>query len=184
MLTYFDITDLIRNAEQLEKLATTDPLTGLANRRHFLGALDAEWSRFQRYYRSLSILMIDIDYFKNVNDSYGHAVGDEAIRAVAEACLQGKRKSDIVGRVGGEEFAVLLPETTLTRARIVAERIRRRIAAHTLKAIQDNRQCRRRGSGGQHVGGGSAPRSGGPGALSSQSRRAKPLLGLGGTTAG
>ena len=134
MVTYFDITDLIRTAEQLEKLATTDPLTGLANRRHFLTALDAEWSRFQRYYRSLSVLMIDIDYFKTVNDSFGHAVGDEAIEAVAQACLQGKRKSDIVGRVGGEEFAVLLPETSLTRARGVAERIRKCIATQTLGA--------------------------------------------------
>ena len=134
MITYFDITDLIKNAEQLEILATSDPLTGLSNRRHFLGALDAEWSRFQRYYRSLSLLMIDIDHFKNINDSYGHALGDEAIKSVAEACLQGKRKADIVGRIGGEEFAVLLPETSLTRARIVAERIRKRIAAQVLQA--------------------------------------------------
>ena len=134
MITYYDVTDLIRNAEQLERLATTDPLTGLANRRHFLTALDAEWSRFQRYYRSLSMLMVDIDHFKSVNDRYGHAVGDEAIKAVTEACLQGKRKSDIVGRVGGEEFAVLLPETNLTRARIVAERIRKHIAARMLKS--------------------------------------------------
>jgi len=134
MITYYDVTDLIRNAEQLERLATTDPLTGLANRRHFLTALDAEWSRFQRYYRSLSVLMVDIDHFKIVNDRYGHAVGDETIKAVTEACLQGKRKSDIVGRVGGEEFAVLLPETNITRARIVAERIRKRIAAQMLKA--------------------------------------------------
>jgi diguanylate cyclase (GGDEF)-like protein len=78
--------------------------------------------------------MVDIDHFKSINDRFGHAVGDEAIKAVAEACLQGKRKSDIVGRVGGEEFAVLLPETSLTRARIVAERIRKRIAAQKLTA--------------------------------------------------
>ena len=134
MITYYDVTDLIRNAEQLERLASTDPLTGLYNRRHFLVALEAEWSRFQRYYRSLSVLMVDIDHFKSINDRYGHAVGDEAIKAMADACLQGKRKSDIVGRVGGEEFAILLPETSLSRARIVAERIRKRIAAQTLKA--------------------------------------------------
>ncbi len=78
--------------------------------------------------------MLDIDHFKSVNDRYGHTVGDEAIKAVAEACLHGKRKSDIVGRIGGEEFAILLPETTLSRARIVAERIRKRIAAQTLLA--------------------------------------------------
>jgi diguanylate cyclase (GGDEF)-like protein len=134
MVTYYDVTDLIRNAEQLERLATTDPLTGLYNRRHFLVALEAEWSRFQRYYRSMSVLMVDIDNFKSINDRYGHAVGDEAIKAMADACLRGKRKSDIVGRVGGEEFAVLLPETSLSRAKIVAERIRKRIAAQTLRA--------------------------------------------------
>lgn len=134
MVTYYDVTDLIRNAEQLERLATTDPLTGLYNRRHFLVALEAEWSRFQRYYRSISVLMVDIDNFKSINDRYGHAVGDEAIKAVAEACLQGKRKSDVVGRIGGEEFAVLLPETTRSRAKLVAERIRKRIATTTLRA--------------------------------------------------
>jgi PAS domain-containing protein len=89
MVTYYDVTDLVRNAEHLERLATTDSLTGLFNRRHFLTALDAEWSRFQRYYRSLTVLMVDIDHFKSVNDRYGHAVGDEAIKAMAEACLQG-----------------------------------------------------------------------------------------------
>ena len=134
MVTYYDVTDLIRNAEQLERLATTNLLTGLYDRRHFLVSLEAEWSRFQRYFRSMSVLMVDIDHFKDINDRYGHAVGDEAIKAVADACLQGKRKSDIVGRVGGEEFAVLLPETTLSRAKIVAERIRKRIAAQTVKA--------------------------------------------------
>jgi diguanylate cyclase (GGDEF)-like protein len=133
MITYYDVTDLIRNAEQLERLATTDPLTGLYNRRHFLETLDAEWSRFQRYYRSVSVLMVDIDHFKDVNDRYGHAVGDEAIKAMAGACLHGKRKSDIVGRVGGEEFAIVLPETSLSRAKIVAERVRKRIAAQTLQ---------------------------------------------------
>ncbi|MBR0794253.1 diguanylate cyclase [Bradyrhizobium jicamae] len=127
MLTLCDVTDLVRAARQLEVLATTDPLTGLFNRRHFLSAMEAEWSRFQRYYRSLSVLMVDIDHFKTVNDQFGHAAGDAAIKAVAELCINGKRKSDVVGRVGGEEFAVLLPETSMSRARTVAERIRRRI---------------------------------------------------------
>lgn len=134
MLTFVDVTDLVRNAQQLEVLATTDPLTGLFNRRQFLTMTDAEWSRFQRYYRSLSVLMVDIDHFKSINDRFGHAVGDEAIRAVADICVRGKRKSDVVGRVGGEEFAVLLPETTLSRARTVAERIRKRVEGLTLTA--------------------------------------------------
>lgn len=136
MLTYVDITDLTNKANMLERLATTDPLTGLYNRRHLLGSLDAEWSRFQRYYRSVSVLMLDIDHFKSVNDRYGHAVGDEAIKAVAAACLDGKRKSDVVGRFGGEEFAILLPETSLSRARIVAERIRKRVMSAQIAADQ------------------------------------------------
>ncbi|KYH02118.1 sensor domain-containing diguanylate cyclase [Bradyrhizobium sp. DOA1] len=134
MLTYVDITDLTQKAAMLETLATTDPLTGLYNRRHFLESLGAEWSRFQRYYRSVSVLMIDIDHFKSVNDRYGHAVGDAAIKAVAAACLDGKRKSDLVGRLGGEEFAVLLPETSLFRARIVADRIRKRVLSAQIVA--------------------------------------------------
>jgi diguanylate cyclase (GGDEF)-like protein len=134
MLTYVDITDLTQKAAMLETLATTDPLTGLYNRRHFLDNLDAEWSRFQRYYRSVSVLMLDIDHFKSVNDRYGHAIGDAAIKAVAAACLDGKRKSDIVGRLGGEEFAVLLPETSLSRAKTVADRIRKRVMSAQIAA--------------------------------------------------
>jgi diguanylate cyclase (GGDEF)-like protein len=134
MLTYCDVTDLVRNAEQLERLATIDSMTGLYNRRHFLEQADAEWSRFQRYQRPLSMLMVDIDHFKQVNDRYGHAVGDEVIIAVAQACAGGKRQSDIVGRLGGEEFAVLLPETDPAQAAIVAERLRNTIAAQVMMA--------------------------------------------------
>ena len=134
MLTYCDVSDLVRNAQQMEQLATTDSMTGLHNRRHFMTLAAVEWSRFQRYYRPLSVLMIDVDHFKSVNDRYGHAVGDEALVAVANACLDGKRSSDIVGRLGGEEFAILLPETDLYQARIVAERIRKNVAAAMLTA--------------------------------------------------
>jgi PAS domain-containing protein len=102
MLTYCDISDLVRSAEQLEKLATIDSMTGLFNRRHFLALAAAEWSRFLRYQRPLSMLAIDVDHFKSVNDRYGHAVGDEAIASVAATCQQCKRASDIVGRIGGE----------------------------------------------------------------------------------
>jgi diguanylate cyclase (GGDEF)-like protein len=95
---------------------------------------DAEWNRFQRYQRPLSLLMVDIDHFKQVNDRYGHAVGDEAIMAVAQACASGKRQSDIVGRLGGEELAILLPETDLAQATIVAERVRQTIAGQVMMA--------------------------------------------------
>ena len=134
MLTYCDVTDLIRNAKLLEELATIDSLTGLYNRRHFMAAAEAEWARFQRYQRPLSMLMVDIDHFKSVNDRYGHAVGDEAIKFVALACKQDLRGSDMVGRLGGEEFALLLPETDRASAAIVAERIRERVAAQFLSA--------------------------------------------------
>jgi diguanylate cyclase (GGDEF)-like protein len=132
MLTYCDVTDLVKNAEQLEKLATIDSMTNLYNRRHFMISAQAEWNRFQRYQRPLSLLAIDIDHFKSVNDRYGHAVGDEAIISVAAACLLGKRASDIVGRLGGEEFAMLLPETDMAQSEIVAERIREQIEGHFL----------------------------------------------------
>jgi diguanylate cyclase (GGDEF)-like protein len=134
MLTYCDVTDLVRNAQQMEELATIDSMTGLYNRRHFWTLATAEWSRFQRYYRPLSVLMIDVDHFKAVNDRYGHAVGDEALVAVADACREGKRSPDIVGRLGDEEFVMLLPETDLDQARIVAERVRQRVAASALRA--------------------------------------------------
>ena len=134
MLTYWDITDLVRNAEQLETLASIDSLTGIYNRRYFLKLAEAEWSRFQRYLRPLSMLMVDIDHFKSVNDRYGHATGDMALSWVAKACQEDQRGSDIVGRIGGEEFALLLPETDLAQAKLVAERIREKIESHLMTA--------------------------------------------------
>jgi diguanylate cyclase (GGDEF)-like protein len=132
MLTYCDVTDLIRNAEQLERLATTDSLTSLYNRRHFMELAATEWSRYLRHRRPLSMLMIDIDHFKLVNDRYGHAAGDDAIASIAATCRESKRAADIVGRLGGEEFAILLPETDQVQARVLAERIREKVAGRSL----------------------------------------------------
>ena len=134
MLTYWDITDFVRNAERLETLASTDSLTGIYNRRYFVKLAEMEWSRFQRYLRPLSMLMVDIDHFKSVNDRYGHATGDMAISWVAKTCQEDQRASDVVGRIGGEEFALLLPETDLVQAKFVAERIRAKIESHTMTA--------------------------------------------------
>jgi diguanylate cyclase (GGDEF)-like protein len=134
MLTYTDITDLIRNSEQLEHLATIDSMTGVFNRRHFLAVAETEWSRFQRYNRPLTLLMVDIDHFKSVNDRFGHATGDHALCRVADACREGNRETDVVGRIGGEEFAILLPETDLEQASIVAERIRGTVATQPMRA--------------------------------------------------
>ena len=133
MLTYCDVTDLVRDAERLETLATIDALTGICNRRQFLALAEAEWNRFQRYNRPLAMIMLDIDHFKSVNDRYGHATGDEVIRTVARCCSDGKRASDVAGRIGGEELAILLPETEIESAQLVAERLREAIAAQTFR---------------------------------------------------
>jgi diguanylate cyclase (GGDEF)-like protein len=127
MLTYTDVTDLVRTTQELKKLATIDAMTGMYNRSHFLSLAEAEWTRFMRYHRSVSMLMIDIDHFKSVNDRYGHAAGDAAISAVAAICLESKRALDLPGRLGGEEFALLLPETGADEAALVAERLREKI---------------------------------------------------------
>jgi diguanylate cyclase (GGDEF)-like protein len=115
-----------------ERLATMDGLTGLFNRRHFDVLARAEWARFQRYGRPLSLLVIDVDKFKAINDRFGHDAGDLVLKAVADDCNSMKRETDIIGRLGGEEFALLLPETNLAAAEIVAERLRMRVECHLL----------------------------------------------------
>jgi diguanylate cyclase (GGDEF)-like protein len=127
LLTYFDITDLTTSAESLHRLATTDALTAIYNRRHFLQLAEAEWNRFSRYQRPLSALMLDVDWFNLINDRLGHAAGDAALQTVARACMSDQRSTDIVGRMGGDEFAILLPETDEGQAIAVAERISNKI---------------------------------------------------------
>jgi diguanylate cyclase (GGDEF)-like protein len=138
MLTYNDITDIVRHAEDLERLATTDGMTGIFNRRHFLALADREWGRSLRYERPLSFLMIDIDLFKSVNDRFGHDIGDKVIVHMTTLAREGKRDTDVLARVGGEEFALLLPETDLQAAQIVAERLRADVAANPLFISPDN----------------------------------------------
>jgi diguanylate cyclase (GGDEF)-like protein len=134
MLIYSDITDIVKNARELERLATTDGMTGIYNRRHFLALADHEWSRARRYGRPVSFLMVDIDYFKAVNDTFGHQVGDEMIVHLANLAHGCKRDTDVLARIGGEEFALLLPETDLVSAQVVAERLRREVATNPLTA--------------------------------------------------
>lgn len=114
-------------ADHLENLAAVDELTGVYNRRHFETLARAELARFQRYLRPLSVLVFDVDHFKSINDRYGHAAGDKVLRLIAEACRSTKRPSDILARIGGEEFAVLLPETNLETACTLAERLRQEV---------------------------------------------------------
>ncbi len=114
---------------QLEKLAATDPLTGIWNRRAFFEAFGVEFRRAQRYGRNLSVLMIDLDNFKQANDLRGHAFGDYVLASTAKLIRENLRESDMVGRYGGEEFAVVLPETDGTHAAPVAEKLRAAIEA-------------------------------------------------------
>lgn len=116
-----------RLQEDLERLANTDALTGLPNRRHFMAQLASELARRQRYGHPLSLLMLDLDHFKQINDQWGHGVGDEALRLFADSVQCCLRTQDMAGRQGGEEFAILLPETAENVACHVAERIRARL---------------------------------------------------------
>ncbi len=114
--------------EEVERKARTDFMTGLANFRFFQTTLSAELGRAERHLHPLSLLMIDLDYLKQVNDRFGHPTGDLVIRTVADAILQNCRAFDFAARYGGEEFSVILPETALDDAILVAERIRQKIA--------------------------------------------------------
>jgi len=118
---------LLEANEELERLANTDALTGLANRRHFLDALDKELDRSARYERPVSLVLMDLDHFKDVNDSYGHAAGDKVLKGAARVLLDVCRDVDLAARLGGEELVLLLPETEAEGARAVAERVRRKI---------------------------------------------------------
>jgi diguanylate cyclase (GGDEF)-like protein len=121
--------ELRRSAEAASEMSMTDPLTGLLNRYGLHRALQRELAQARRYARPLSCLLLDIDFFKAVNDTYGHAAGDTALRQAARALADSVRGSDVVCRYGGEEFLVLAPETGLEGARSLAEKIRQAFSA-------------------------------------------------------
>jgi diguanylate cyclase (GGDEF)-like protein len=121
---------------EVQRLATTDALTKLFNRRHFFEVAEQEFERALRYGRPLSLLMLDVDHFKQVNDVYGHLVGDQVLQALAARCRAEVREIDVIGRYGGEEFTVLLPETTPAEAPKAAERLRQAVAGSPL-AVAD-----------------------------------------------
>lgn len=118
--------------EEVQRLAITDSLTGLHNRRHLLELARHELQRARRYQLPMSVFMLDIDEFKRVNDTYGHAIGDQVLQGVAECCRQELRGVDVLGRYGGDEFAAVLSETGLPAAYQVAERLRKSIAQRAL----------------------------------------------------
>ncbi|NPV87343.1 MAG: diguanylate cyclase [Anaerolineae bacterium] len=121
---------------QLEQLATHDALTQLYNRRHFLQQAQREFLRARRYKKPLAAVMIDLDHFKQINDTYGHSSGDQVLIQFAEVCRQSLRGSDLLARYGGEEFVLLLPETPLAEAREAAERLHRTIEARLFRIEQ------------------------------------------------
>ena len=127
--------------QALEKLANKDGLTGLTNRRHFMLTADAELQRAQRYQRPITVGMADLDFFKQLNDTYGHAAGDTVLRAYAGLMLDTLRQSDMVCRYGGEEFAFIFPESTLAETEKLAERFRALCADYDIR-LADGRLVR------------------------------------------
>jgi len=130
---------LYRNSQSeivLKRLATTDPLTGALNRRHFMELMSREQRRAERYNAVFSMLMVDIDHFKRVNDTYGHQTGDQAIQAMADACQKALRPTDLLARYGGEEFIITLVHTDQAGAAKVAERLRQSVSEIELPTEQ------------------------------------------------
>ncbi len=129
-LSLTEKTKALRNEKlRMAHMALTDMLTGTYNRAHFDATLEAELSRSRRSKRPVSLLMIDMDHFKSINDTYGHSVGDQVLKAAANVLQETTRRSDIVCRYGGEEFSVILPDTSNKNALITAEKIRKAMAS-------------------------------------------------------
>ena len=121
----------------LELASNTDPMTGVSNRRHFMPLLRQEIIRGYRLHNRVSLLMLDIDHFKKINDTYGHPTGDLVICTLADICRRESREIDVVARLGGEEFAILLPETAMREALGVAERIRAAVENTSVKSLDN-----------------------------------------------
>lgn len=122
----------IENAyhEEIYRLTTVDGLTQIYNKRYFMENLERELSRSQRYGRDLSLIIFDIDHFKNINDTYGHLAGDYVLKRLAAVVQENIRREDFLARYGGEEFAIILPEIDVANAAITAEKIRGLVEAH------------------------------------------------------
>ncbi|TVP53802.1 MAG: diguanylate cyclase [Halomonadaceae bacterium] len=134
---YRDVTDLQRMTEHLQHMSQTDPLTGIPNRWTLSEALEKEYRRAQRHGHHLSVLMLDLDHFKQINDRHGHGTGDAVLREFVQIVMPEIRTSDCFARMGGEEFVILLPETSLSSARQLAERLCRAVAAYTFNSADN-----------------------------------------------
>ena len=133
----YDLEAAKSDRERFQFLANTDPLTGCVNRRAMLDRLERELARGRRYRHKLSILMIDFDWFKKINDTRGHLVGDTVLRKLGDILRQEARSADIVARYGGEEFTVILPDTDLDGGTIFAERLRERVEKFDFSEVGD-----------------------------------------------
>lgn len=141
MLKMKQLQDQLRaQKDMMERLATTDPLTEISNVRYFRNRLETELSRARRYIIPLSVLMIDIDHFKLINDTYGHPQGDAVLKEVAGMLQRILRNIDLAARYGGEEFVVALPQTTSAGAALAAERLRSKVEEHRFAGFPDTRK--------------------------------------------
>jgi diguanylate cyclase (GGDEF)-like protein len=136
-----DISEYKQTESTLRDLAHHDPLTGVSNRRYFSERANQEFARAKRHSTPLSVAELDVDYFKKINDQNGHAVGDEILKLLCSAGQRLLRETDIFARIGGEEFAVLLPDTNLEGAAILAERLRQAIADIKLSLSSGELNC-------------------------------------------
>ncbi|RAH37298.1 diguanylate cyclase [Halomonas sp. SL1] len=134
-----DISEQVAEEERLRQLSDSDALTGLANRRKLLSRLEEEISLSNRHATPLSLMMIDLDHFKTINDTWGHLQGDATLRELADCCNALLREEDLLARLGGEEFALLLPLTSQRNAARLAERLRREIAEHDFDGLGSGR---------------------------------------------
>ncbi|MDN4504099.1 diguanylate cyclase [Alteromonadaceae bacterium BrNp21-10] len=142
-MVVYDVTDeaisklrFIQANKELEKISRVDGLTGLFNRRYWEESCELEYKRCSRSSGASSLIILDIDHFKKVNDTHGHPAGDEVIRRIAGIIQKTTRETDLCGRYGGEEFTIILPDTDIDQATLVAERIRRK--AESLVVVHDN----------------------------------------------
>jgi diguanylate cyclase (GGDEF)-like protein len=135
-LIYFFMSRLIKKLDEarqtIEQIAITDQLTEVFNRRHIMSRFEEEFEKFKRLKKTVSCIMADVDNFKAVNDSYGHLVGDQVLKAISHRIRNTVRAYDILGRYGGEEFLIIMPDTSLEDARELAERIRTRVKEETV----------------------------------------------------